>query len=328
MLSYERLETNDWVIVNGVPLKSIMTGTELMKRMIFVLVIMMLLIASVPLLILSHWMSRDIVGLACQIEEYQIGNKEANFHTRDQKELKQVAGALNQFVKTIQDQITGMMESETRKRKAELRLLQSQINPHFLYNTLISVKTLIDMQRYQQASDMFQSLIDFYVIGLNHGQELISVRKELETIRNYLSILEVRYNNSFEWMINVDEDVLDCEILTLTLQPLVENAIQHGVNNKTEKGMIDISGCSYEDTVILTVWDNGQGIREETLDELREELIRKELPENRKDTHFGLWNSNQRLKLYFGEEYGIEIDSEYGKYTSVTVRIRNRKYGE
>ncbi|MCC8061452.1 MAG: sensor histidine kinase [Clostridiales bacterium] len=327
MLSYEPLSVNGWMIVNGVPVKSIMTGTELMKKMIVLLVAIMLLIAIIPLTILSRWLSRDIAGLAGQIEDYQIGSQAAGFQTKDQKELKQIADALNQLVDTIQRQMEEKIEIERRKRRAELGLLQSQINPHFLYNTLISIKTLIDLKRYQMASNMFQSLIDFYVNSLNHGKERIPLKKEIEIIRNYLSILSVRYNNSFEWVINVDEEILDCEILTLTLQPLVENSVHHGLKNKDSHGVIDISGCALGETVILSVWDNGQGISSDQLDELRGDLKRKEIPENEESRHFGLWSSSQRLKLYFGEEYGIEIDSEYGNYTNVTVTIPNHKYG-
>ena len=326
MLTYEKLFSNNWVIVYGVPLKSIMTRTEAMKKMIFLLVILMLIAACVPVMYLSMWMSKDISGLAEQIEKYEIGAKELLFTTKDQKELKRVAGALNQMVETIQVQVREIIQVEKRKRKAELLMLQSQINPHFLYNTLFSVKTLIDLQRYQMASDMFQSLIDFYVISLNHGKERVTIRKELEVINNYLSILKIRYNESFEWMVNVDEDILDCEILTLTLQPLVENAVQHGIKNKTEKGMIDISGCSLDGTIILTVWDNGEGISPETLEVLENDINEKELQDKKENPHFGLWNSNQRLKLYFGEEYGIQMESEKGKYTSVTVRIPEKKY--
>ena len=303
-----------------------MTGTEVMKKMIFLLVVLMLIAACVPVMYLSRWMSKDISGLAEQIEKYEIGAKELSFTTKDQKELKRVAGALNQMVETIQVQVREIIQVEKRKRKAELLMLQSQINPHFLYNTLFSVKTLIDLQRYQMASDMFQSLIDFYVISLNHGKERVTIRKELEVINHYLSILKIRYNESFEWLVNVDEDILDCEILTLTLQPLVENAVQHGIKNKTEKGMIDISGCSLEGTIILTVWDNGEGISPETLEVLENDINEKELQDKKENPHFGLWNSNQRLKLYFGEEYGIQMESEKGKYTSVTVRIPEKKY--
>ena len=151
-----------------------------MKKMIFLLVVLMLIVACVPVMYLSRWMSKDISGLAEQIEKYEIGAKELSFTTRDQKELKRVAGALNQMVETIQVQVREIIQVEKRKRKAELLMLQSQINPHFLYNTLFSVKTLIDLQRYQMASDMFQSLIDFYVISLNHGKERVTIRKELE----------------------------------------------------------------------------------------------------------------------------------------------------
>lgn len=320
MISYEALDINGWVLVNGVPTDSIMKGTELVKRMIFLCVGIMIAIACIPVLLLSRWISRDISSLVDQIEIYELGDTQIYFETRDRKELRRVADALNKMTRTIQKQLGEVIYIEKSKRKTELLLLQSQINPHFLYNTLISVKSLIDLDRYQQASSMFQSLIDFYVLSLNHGHEQTSISNELKIIKNYLSILEVRYNYSFEWMINVEEDILECGILTLTLQPLVENAISHGIKNKTDKGIIDISGCCCEDQIILTVWDNGQGISPEELERLNR-YIREPYPKEKTGGHFGLWNSNQRLKLYFGEAYGIEIDSEYKKYTNVTVRI-------
>ena len=320
MISYEALDINGWVLVNGVPTDSIMKGTELVKRMIFLCVGIMIAIACIPVLLLSRWISRDISSLVDQIEIYELGDTQIYFETRDRKELRRVADALNKMTRTIQKQLGEVIYIEKSKRKTELLLLQSQINPHFLYNTLISVKSLIDLDRYQQASSMFQSLIDFYVLSLNHGHEQTSISNELKIIKNYLSILEVRYNYSFEWMINVEEDILECGILTLTLQPLVENAISHGIKNKTDKGIIDISGCCCEDQIILTVWDNGQGISPEELERLNR-YIREPYPKEKTGGHFGLWNSNQRLKLYFREAYGIEIDSEYKKYTNVTVRI-------
>ena len=320
MISYEALDINGWVLVNGVPTDSIMKGTELVKRMIVLCVGIMIAIACIPVLLLSRWISRDISSLVDQIEIYELGDTQIYFETRDRKELRRVADALNKMTRTIQKQLGEVIYIEKSKRKTELLLLQSQINPHFLYNTLISVKSLIDLDRYQQASSMFQSLIDFYVLSLNHGHEQTSISNELKIIKNYLSILEVRYNYSFEWVINVEEDILECCILTLTLQPLVENAISHGIKNKTDKGIIDISGCRCEDQIILTVWDNGQGISPEELERLNR-YIREPYPKEKTGGHFGLWNSNQRLKLYFGEAYGIEIDSEYKKYTNVTVRI-------
>lgn len=326
MISYESLDINGWVLVNGVPTGSIMKGTELVKRMIFLCVGIMIAIACIPVLLLSRWISKDISSLVDQIEIYELGDTQIFFETRDRKELRRVADALNKMTRTIQKQLGEVINIEKSKRKTELLLLQSQINPHFLYNTLISVKSLIDLDRYQQASSMFQSLIDFYVLSLNHGREQTSISNELKIIKNYLSILEVRYNYSFEWVINVEEDILECGILTLTLQPLVENAILHGIKNKIDKGIIDISGCCCDEQIILTVWDNGQGISPEDLERLNR-YIREPYPKEKTGGHFGLWNSNQRMKLYFGEAYGIEIDSEYKKYTNVTVRVPKQTGG-
>ena len=321
-------ENTGWRIVGVSYLDEVVNQqVQTAVRILTMLLAAVLFTAVVSSILLSRVVSRPIHGLVKAMQDFEK-NAEAFSYTPEggTKEVVELSQSFEHMVGQIQELMSQVRNEEITLRKTELKALQAQINPHFLYNTLFSVKTLIDLQRYQMASNMFQSLIDFYVISLNHGKERVTIRKELEVINHYLSILKIRYNESFEWLVNVDEDILDCEILTLTLQPLVENAVQHGIKNKTEKGMIDISGCSLEGTIILTVWDNGEGISPETLEVLENDINEKELQDKKENPHFGLWNSNQRLKLYFGEEYGIQMESEKGKYTSVTVRIPEKKY--
>ena len=160
----------------------------------------------------------------------------------------------------------------------------------------------------------------FYVLSLSKGMERVKISGELDLIRHYLTILQMRYDNSFEWCMNVDDEILNCEIPKLTLQPIVENAIDHGLRRQSKKGILDISGCRFEDKVILTVWDNGGGISENKLAELNQ-YIKMDAPGDKEVEHFGLWNCNQRIELYYGKEYGIELESVESIYTSTLITL-------
>ncbi|CUP32066.1 MULTISPECIES: sensor histidine kinase [Hungatella] len=320
LISYERLQLNGWVIFSAVPLNSLMAGNEFIGVMIAVCVVIMLLVSSVPIIVFSRYMSDDIKRIACQLEQYEAGDKTIIFETKDEKEIGELVDGLNTFVATINCQISTIEDISEKKRKAELLLLQSQINPHFLYNTLISIQALINAKDYDRVSKMYESVVRFYVLSLSKGMEKVKISGELDLIRHYLTILQMRYDNSFEWCMNVDDEILNCEIPKLTLQPIVENAIDHGLRRQSKKGILDISGCRFEDKVILTVWDNGGGISENKLAELNQ-YIKMDAPGDKEVEHFGLWNCNQRIELYYGKEYGIELESVESSYTSTLITL-------
>ena len=203
-------------------------------------------------------------------------------------------------------------------RKADLRLLQEQINPHFLYNTLDTIIWLVEADQPQQAVDMVVTLSDFFRLVLSKGKEHISIKEEEQHISSYLKIQEVRYHDILEYEINIDKVLYEYQILKMTLQPLVENALYHGIKYKRAKGRIYISGEKENNMILLTVKDNGVGMEPEELEFLQKEIRR---PCQETEKGYGLANVNERLRIYYGPEYGLNIMSEKGRGTEVTVTI-------
>lgn len=207
-------------------------------------------------------------------------------------------------------------------RYAELRLLQEQINPHFLYNTLDTIIWLIEGNLSEQAVDMVVSLSDFFRLVLSHGKEFITIKDEELHIRSYLEIQQVRYQDILDYEISIDPALYPYRILKLTLQPLVENALYHGIKYKRAKGKITITGSmireEQEIKICLCVKDNGVGMEEEELRRLQKEIMR---PCQETESGFGLANVNERLRMNFGMAYGLTILSKKGEGTEVRVMI-------
>ena len=205
-----------------------------------------------------------------------------------------------------------------------MRLLQEQINPHFLYNTLDAIVWMTEAGEKQKAIQVIQELSSFFRISLSKGQSEITVRNEKEHVKNYLEIQRYRYQDILDYEIDFDEEILDYHIQKLTLQPIVENALYHGIKNKRGGGCIKVSGKQDGEDIVFTIEDNGIGMNEEGLEKLRKlisgELVSEELVSD-EQRGFGMANVEQRLEVHYGSEYGMTVDSTYGEGTTVTVRI-------
>ena len=219
------------------------------------------------------------------------------------------------ITRPIEEQVR---REQTRLRKAEFELLQAQINPHFLYNTLDAIVWSAESGNEKQVVSMVGNLSNFFRTSLNRGKDVITVREDLLHVRSYLEIQKVRYEDILEFEIDVPESVTGSPIPKITLQPLVENALYHGIKNRRGGGRISITGEETENAVLLRVSDNGAGMSSERLDEVRRGLTGGAPDES---TIYGLYNVGERIRLHFGEEYGISIDSNEGEGTVVTVRL-------
>lgn len=233
-------------------------------------------------------------------------------------EIADLAGSVNDMTVHLEAMVTKIKEDERKMRHAELRLLQEQINPHFLYNTLDTIVWLIEGDKAEAAVDMIVSLSQFFRLVLSHGAEYISIRDEEEHIRSYLKIQQARYHDILDYEISIDPEIYPYEILKLTLQPLVENALYHGIKYKRAKGKITITGRMQGARIVLCVADNGVGMEPEKLMQLKRALQR---PCKDTDGGFGLANVNERIRMYFGDYYGMEIESRQGEGTRVVVTI-------
>ena len=217
------------------------------------------------------------------------------------------------------DRITSLMEKQRQDQqslhRAELDLLQAQINPHFLYNTLDSIAILAESQREEEVVDMVTSLSTFFRNSLNQGKDIISLRSELNQARSYLEIQHIRYSDILTYRVSVPEEVQDCPVPKLILQPLIENALYHGIKNRRGRGEIEITGEEKGGDLLLRVKDNGAGMSAEQLARLRRGAF-EEHPSG-----LGIKNVQQRIRLYCGEPYGLTFESEPGAGTTVTIRL-------
>ena len=233
-------------------------------------------------------------------------------------EIGTLAESVNEMTEHLEEFVEKIKEDERKMRHTELRLLQEQINPHFLYNTLDTIVWLVEGNASDKAVNMVVSLSDFFRIVLSKGREIITLKEEEQHIRSYLEIQQVRYRDILEYDIQIPEELYQYKILKLTLQPLVENSLYHGIKTKRGKGTIYVTGRLEDDKIYLDVKDTGIGMSEAELASLRSKISK---PCKETDSGFGLANVNERIRMHYGAEYGMTIESRLGEGTWVRVVI-------
>lgn len=231
------------------------------------------------------------------------------------REIETLSIGMEQMIARLDSQIRESREKQESLRKTELALLQAQINPHFLYNTMDTIVWLIEGEKTQEAVEMVSNLSSFFRHSLSKGEDVIPLSEEESHVRSYLQIQQARYKDILEYSMEIDQSLAKAMLPKLTLQPLVENALYHGIKLKRAKGMIRIAAWREGDHVVLQVADNGVGMTAQRLAQLRGAM------ESDQRVGFGLSAVNQRLRLQFGPQYGLEITSREGEGTAVTARI-------
>lgn len=244
-----------------------------------------------------------------------VARQSAPLLQRDKKksaDLTDLEKNVDRMVDTIKELLEDSYRSKIANREAQMKALQAQINPHFLYNTLDTIKWMIMDEEWENSVDMVNALSSYFRISLNRGRDIVTIRDECELSRVYLNIQQVRFDNKFTVQEDIDGDILDCLIPKLSMQPLIENALLHGLVNE-EEGVIAISIRSEKDDVVIQIADNGCGIAEEKL---------KMLLNGPSSSGYGLFNVNERIHLMCGEGYGISLTSRLRKGTVATIRLK------
>ena len=262
--------------------------------------------------------TRPIKRLSEVTDQVAKGDLTVRSNVRAGAEVNVLNDSLNTMIDKINELLEQVTKEQVRLRKAEFELLQAQINPHFLYNTLDAIVWLAEAGEQKKVVSMVGSLSEFFRMSLNQGKDIVSVKEELQHVRSYLEIQQVRYQDILEYELHVPESLNTYLIPKITIQPLVENALYHGIKNKRGVGKITITGYEEEGIFFLLIEDNGIGITQERLEQVRNGILGKV---STGKAIYGLYNVNERIRLNFGEEYGISLDSSYGEWTRVKVML-------
>ncbi|OUP52495.1 histidine kinase [Pseudoflavonifractor sp. An184] len=272
--------------------------------------------------ILSRMLSRPLRGLASAMERFERDADHFSYRpVRGTREVRELSQSFGHMVLRIQQLMSTVRQEEINLRKTELKALQAQINPHFLYNTLDSIAWMCERGRNADAVNMVHALARLFRISISRGHELIPIAKEIEHAESYLQIQKYRYKNQFTYEFDVDPECLDYYCNKITLQPIIENSINHGLDLLVEEGRIQVEVLQDGEDILFRVRDNGVGMSQEQVDAILEQD-----PEDR--TGIGIRNVNDRLRIYFGAPYGLNITSELDVGTCVEIRMPKVKEGE
>lgn len=307
-----------WKIVGVAYLDEIMTTRqEVNGYLIRVLVVVLVLVILVSLF-LSSSLTRPIRRMERKMKAVERGDFNVELPIEGPLEVERLSRRFNLMVNKIRTLMDEIIHEQEQKRRLELEALQAQINPHFLYNTLNSVVRMVGMSRNEEVITMITSLSRLFRISLSQGKTIITIREELEHAQHYLTIQQMRFKRKFNFTIKADDTLLDCLTLKLVLQPLIENAIVHGIEYHMDEGSIEVDVYREDNKLVFRITDNGVGMTEAQMSGL---LSGRPVVKSGAGSGVAVRNVHDRIRLYYGEGFGLEFASELEEGTTVWVRI-------
>ena len=321
LIERQQIGYTGWNIVLVSSLFNIHTENMGIYYVIWLLLLIVGIILVFTDILLFHDFTNPVYQLLDTMQEFGKGNYEVKAAENGIGELKTLSAHFNIMAEKLQNQMGEIRRNEREKRKMEKKLLQSQINPHFLYNTLDCIKTLCSCNENDLAEEMLDQLVIFYRIGVSKGKSFIPLREELKHIRAYLSILQIRFDD-FRFEIHMEEGLEQCVTLRMMLQPIVENALYHGIRPYRTDGTIYVDAVKKEDMVELHVKDDGGGMPEDVLEKINRSLQEPICDYSEKSYNvYGLKNVQDRIQIAYGKNYKIRIETEEDCGTEVIVTI-------
>jgi two-component system sensor histidine kinase YesM len=319
LIVYSKSKLTDWIIVQKISYGPLNEQKSVLLRMSIIIFCVSILITFIFSMFLSSNLTYPLKRILKRMRKVSKGNFEADYSLEGDDEMGELGRGINDLAGNIYGLLEKVKQEEKEKRNLELMVLQNQINPHFLYNTLNSIKWMATVQKADGIRDIVSALGRLLMNISKEKSEEISIRKELSLTEDYIFIQNIRYNGKIKTNYFIDdESFLDYKIVKFTLQPVVENAIFHGIEPKREAGDIKIGITEEEDCLILYIEDDGVGIEKEDIQKI---LNTEKKNVNKGLSGIGIKNVDERLKLFYGEEFGLSIDSVIGMYTRVNIKI-------
>lgn len=309
-------EKTGWRVVGVADISELMRDKKDTEYVYMLTAAALLCVAMILATFFATAITRPIKELKESMKEVEKGNFHTDVPIRSDSEIDSLGNSFNLMTARIRQLMEQNIYEQEEKRKSEMKALRSQINPHFLYNTLDSIIWMAEGGKNKEVVRMTSALARLLRQSISNDNEMIPLEKEIDYAGSYLTIQKMRYKDKLEYEIEVEEEIKKEEVINLILQPLVENAIYHGIKYKGSKGLIKIVGYGEEDRIILKIIDNGIGMDEETL---------KGIFDKSKDSEgkngVGVHNVQTRIRLYYGAEYGLHFESVFGEGTTVTITI-------
>ena len=324
MVTVKTISYTGWKLVSIVPMETFSMGMEETRYLVILLVTLALLATVVLNQLVSARIAKPLKKLNDSVKEWESGNLNPDIYVGGSLEVVHLGKTLQSTVSQIHQLMKDIVTEQEEKRKSELDALQSQINPHFLYNTLDSIVWMITGERYKEAVFMTTQLGSLFRVSLSRGKTIISIEDEIRHAKNYMGIQKIRYKNAFQVIFQVEPEVEQCCTVELVLQPLLENAIYYGMEYMDGEGEILVKGYKKDGDIYLEVEDNGLGMPEEEAARLLTEKPR----ERKQGSGVGLINVDSRIRLRFGKEYGLIIESHPDEGMKVTIHIPAIPYTE
>jgi two-component system, sensor histidine kinase YesM len=322
LITYQKLTVNKWRVISAIGLQDYLEGNKELFKYSIALLCFILSLGVLSAYGFSQKLNKNISKLISVVREVRNGNLNARFITNTIDEISELGESFNEMLQRLKAYMDEKIMSEIKIKDAEIRakenelsLLQSQINPHFLYNTLKTVQYMAHVKD-DRAEKMVKLLIFLFKYGSNIKDKLVKIEDEVRYIDTYLEIQKIRFSNKFKVKYNISDELLDYSILKLTLQPIVENSIYHGLELIMNEGQISIEGKLIGDIIQFKISDNGVGIKSAEL-----EILREQLKGQATSKSIGIINVHERIQLYFGNQYGISISSEKNAGTEVKILI-------
>jgi two-component system sensor histidine kinase YesM len=337
LCTFTTIKTNDWKLYSVKSKYDLLGNLASLRKFIVLILILGVIISVIVTVLLAISITTPINHLVRIMRradqqdfhvkfqypyKNEVGNLADGFNYMI-GEIDHLISELNVSIEALKEEKENVKNVQKQKRLAELKALQAQINPHFLYNTLNAITWQAADQGASEISILSNSLGKFFRLSLSNGNEIITLKDEIEHVRSYLNIQRIRYKTKLNYEIEVEEELLGIPTIKLILQPLVENSIYHGIKLKDSEGLIRIYSSKHigENGILvvkLCVEDNGYGIEEDKLLSINSGLMEGK---NHQKEGYGIYNVNERIKLYYGEDYGLMFESKFGEWTRATIII-------
>ena len=321
-IHFEEIGVNGWKLVGIINNREFQTKAEVIRNRILIDGLVVIAVLIMVIMLVTNRLTKPLRNICSFLGKVEAGDLSIRTNESGSVEIGNLSNQINRLIDRINFLMKQIYEEQRFKRKAALKALHAQINPHFLYNTLESISWMIETGKREVAVTLVESLSNFFRLGLSGGRDIVTIGAELEHAESYLKIQQTRYQDRLDYLIDVDEEIKTEHITKITLQPLIENAIYHGIKLKSDgPGRIYLSGSRQGNRIKLVVVDNGVGMSPSQLAALESSLAEPKLNPETSGKGYSIVNINTRIKLHFGKEYGLHYSSKEGVGTRVEVSL-------